>query len=146
MNIRQELCNEARTWEGTKWQHQAMVKGVGVDCAMLIAGIAINVGLVEKSLLKKVPSYPMQWHINQDFPLLEKIMTDFGCVKKDDLEFEPGDIVVFQFGRVPSHLGMVLDDKLMIHAYQGTLGKTVINSISGQWIDRLRSVYTLPGV
>ena len=144
--IKREICDEARTWLGTKWQHQAMVKGVGVDCAMLVAGIAINCGLVDAKTLKKVPPYPRQWHLNQDFPLLEKIMTDFGCVKRETLEYSVGDIVVFQFGRVPSHLGIVVEDNMMIHAYQGSIGKTVINSISSHWIDRLRSVYSLPGV
>ena len=35
----QALIEEAKTWEGTKFQHQARLKGVAVDCVGLISGM-----------------------------------------------------------------------------------------------------------
>ena len=145
----QAICDEARTWLGTPFQHQAMVKGSGVDCAMFVAGVALNVGLVSPDELINIPNYPREWHLHQDFPMLNTIMESFGC-KKVDIDsieaIDAGDILVFKFGRVPSHLGLMLENGEMIHAYSGSVNKVVINSVSAQWIDRFVGVYRLPGV
>jgi cell wall-associated NlpC family hydrolase len=47
MATRQEIVDEARSWIGTPWQHQQAIKGLGVDCVGLIAGIARNTHAVE---------------------------------------------------------------------------------------------------
>ena len=43
---REAVVAEARTWIGTPWIHMAAIKGAGVDCAMLLARVYIEVGLV----------------------------------------------------------------------------------------------------
>lgn len=35
-----DIVAEARTWVGTKWQHQASLKGVATDCVGLVGGVA----------------------------------------------------------------------------------------------------------
>lgn len=143
---RQAICDEARTWIDTPFQHQAMVKHSGVDCAMLCAGVALNTGLITEEHLVGVPNYPREWHLHKDFPMLNMIMEWFGCQEKTSMKPYPGDILVFKFGKVPSHLGIMLDDNTMIHAYSGSVNKVVINSIAAQWTDRLVQVYKFPGV
>ena len=35
-----DIVTEARTWVRTPYHHQARLKGVGVDCAGLVIGVA----------------------------------------------------------------------------------------------------------
>ena len=81
--IRKEIIEESKTWMGTKWQHQACVKGVAVDCAMLVAGIAKNVNLISDDEINTIPAYPKDWHFHQDFAILPVIMESMGCIEKD---------------------------------------------------------------
>ncbi|MEP3049668.1 MAG: hypothetical protein ABJL55_17590 [Roseibium sp.] len=37
--VRQAVLNEARSWLGTPYQHQASLKGCGCDCLGLLRGI-----------------------------------------------------------------------------------------------------------
>lgn len=39
------VVDEARSWIGTKWQHQARTKGVATDCIGLVAGVALALNL-----------------------------------------------------------------------------------------------------
>ena len=34
-----DIVNEAKSWVGTKWQHQQALKGVACDCAGLVRGV-----------------------------------------------------------------------------------------------------------
>ena len=144
--IRKDIIKEANDWFGTPWQHQACVKGAGVDCAMLVAGTARNVGILSKAEMKTIPSYPKDWHFHQDFALLPHIMEKMKCVEKNIEDKVPGDILVFKIGRVPSHLGILLEDNIFIHAYSGGNCTVVRNSLSAQWVDRLQQVYRFPGI
>ena len=143
---RQAICDEARTWIDTPFQHQAMVKGTAVDCAMLCVGVALNVGLIKKRDLINVPNYPRQWNINQDYPMLTVIMESFGCQEKAVNKMYPGDILVFEYAKVPAHLGILLEDGNIIHAYSASVNKVVINSLAAQYLDKLIQVYKFPGV
>lgn len=145
---RLRICKEALSWIGTPYQHQAMVKGKdgAVDCAMLIAGVALNIGLVQRDDLKDIPNYPKEWHLHQDIPMLTDIMKSFGCEKKKSLYAHPADIIVFKIGRVPSHLGIMLENNKMIHAFGGANKQVVVNEFGEQWKKRLVEVYRFPGL
>ena len=69
--IRQQITKEARSWIGTPYQHQSRVKGVGVDCAMFIAEVGNNLGLLDPS--KIVPNYSKQWHLHNKEEKLKQI-------------------------------------------------------------------------
>ena len=136
-----EIVKEALSWENTPYHHKACVKGVGVDCAMLVLGIAKNTNLVDKS--KPAPEYSTQWHLHNREEKLLGVLADFGCEEINTKNMQPGDIVTFQFGRVTSHSGIVLENNQMIHAHQ-EVGKVVINDISGDWLKRLTHCYKFP--
>ena len=44
--IRQSIVAEALSWEGTPYHHHGRIKGVGVDCAMILAEVYHAVGLL----------------------------------------------------------------------------------------------------
>ena len=146
MITRQQIIDEALTWVGTPYQHQAMCKGYGVDCAMLAAGVSKQLGLLTVDDLKNIPPYPRDWHMHQDFPMLTDSMKAIGCIQKNIEDRLPGDIVVFKIGRVPSHLGILVTQDSMVHAYGNSGQKVVVTPIDDAWLKRMIDVYAYPGV
>lgn len=41
----QHIVDEARSWVGTPFRHQARIKGLGVDCVGLLVGVGEVLGL-----------------------------------------------------------------------------------------------------
>ena len=140
------IITEARSWIGTPYQHQARLKGVGVDCAMMIADICLTLNLITKEQLKMIPPYPATWHVTDDKPILTDLMKEFGCKQINRYDYQPGDVLVFKVGRVPSHLAILTDQNTMIHAQGGTINKVTECSFSASWVKRMVEVYRLPGV
>ena len=40
------VVKEAYSWIGTPYHHQAMIKGVGVDCALILLAVFREAGLI----------------------------------------------------------------------------------------------------
>ena len=53
----------ARQWLRTPYHHRGRVKGAGVDCAMLLAEVYAEAGLVAPLA---IPHYPPDWHLHRD--------------------------------------------------------------------------------
>ncbi len=134
-----EIVACALKWEGTPYQHQAKVKGIGVDCAMLIVGVAEEIS--DKTI--NTPVYSPEWHLHNRQELMCEILEQFGCKEKLFESLEVGDILTFKFGRVNSHMGIYLGSNEFIHA-RVDVKKVVINQLSGEWIERLGRVYKFP--
>jgi len=86
------------------------VKGAGVDCAMFPLEVFREAGLIGEV---EVPFYPPDWHLHRS----EEIYV--GIVQRVASEVEapqPGDFVLYQFGRTWSHGAIVLEWPLLIHA------------------------------
>ena len=64
MDLRQRIVEEARSWLGTPYHHQAMVKGAGVDCAMILVAVYRAVGLIPAGFDPR--PYPQDWHLHRD--------------------------------------------------------------------------------
>lgn len=109
---REAVVAEARSWIGTPYHHAARLKGVGVDCAQIIAAVFENAGVVPPI---PIPRYPPDWHLNRS---AERYM---GIVLQHGREIagppQPGDIILLRFGRCFSHGGIVTDWPLMVHAW-----------------------------
>lgn len=108
---RDRVLSAARAWLGTPWHHQGRIKGVGVDCAMLLAEVYHAAGLIPA--IDPRP-YPRDWHFHRDD---ERFL---GWVERfaDEVESpEPGDVAVFRFGRCHAHGAIVVSWPMVIHAY-----------------------------
>ena len=143
--LRHQVCQEAMSWVGTPYKHQAMVKGEdgGVDCAMLIAGVALNTRLITDDDIKKIPPYPAEWHYHSDFPLLIKVMESFGCTPRIG-EYQPADILTFKIGKTVSHLGIYLGAGWFVHAEGRGPMKVTKTTLNGSWLRRLEGAYVYP--
>jgi cell wall-associated NlpC family hydrolase len=142
INMRNKLVSIAKEWVGTPYQHQQGLKGVGVDCAYLMARIAEEAGLVEKL---HIEPYSVEWHIhNRDEEML-RIIEGFGCTRKNSMDAKIGDILCFQYGRVCSHLGMFVGPNTFIHANL-SVGKVILSSLNGEYHERWKYTYNIKGM
>jgi NlpC/P60 family putative phage cell wall peptidase len=110
-DLRQAIVAEAQTWLGTPFHHQGRVKGVGVDCAMLLAEVFHRCGLVP---YVDPGYYPPDWHLHRDAErYLEKLLPYAHELPAP----APGDVAVFRFGRTYSHGAIVIAWPRIVHAY-----------------------------
>lgn len=136
------IAEAALTWDNTPYHHQARVKGVGVDCAQLIAAVAEEVGLIPTGAVIPV-NYSTEWHLHNREEVLLQNLEAFGCTKKVGLVPEEDDILCFKYGRCVSHLGIYLGNSLFIHAARNA-GKVTVNTLSPETLKRLAFIYIFP--
>lgn len=141
--MRNKVIKEALEWYQTPYHHQAKLKHVGVDCAQLIAAVAENTGLVKEKI--NIQSYSVEWHLHNREEKMLEIIRSFGCEERNIDDREPGDILTFKFGRVNSHMGILVEETRFIHA-RIDIGKVVINELSGDWLKRLNKVFKFPNI
>lgn len=113
---RAAIVEEARTWLGTPWHHQARVKGAGVDCGQFIIGAYINAGLVPHF---ETGDYPPDWMLHRSE---ERYL---GWIERylDPVEVPlPGDVAAWRYGHCFSHGAIVVTWPLILHAYRRERG------------------------
>lgn len=103
MPKRSDVLAEARAWRGTPFHHQAQTKGVGTDCAGLICGVGLVLGLMP-ALSYEERRYG---RLPQPERMRAVIARYLDPVEGDPL---PGDILYMGWtaGR-PMHMGFLTD-------------------------------------
>ena len=145
------IVEETLTWLGTPYHHQARVKGIGVDCAQLLVGVALSTGLIGDDDLSKIPlNYSPEWNIHNREEVMLGILETMGCRPVVGTP-APGDIVAFRVGRAYGHLGILVTSTEFVHAeLQGSAkgsvnGKVVRVHMAGEWSKLEKKFYTFPG-
>ena len=142
---RNEIIAEARQWVDTPFQHQAIVKNIGVDCVGLIAGVGINTGATyaTKDDLRKVWNYGRLPNPKRMEFLLDKYLI------RVDGNPKIGDIAWIEWrDGMPMHLAILSEYKsreTIIHAYADSK-KVVEHSLTKLWRDRIASYWRYPNV
>jgi cell wall-associated NlpC family hydrolase len=108
---RAAVLKAAKSWCGTPYIHMGRVKGVGVDCLTLLAGVYQEAGLVERV---PIPNYPRDWHLHNPEQLYMNGLLKY---MKETTSPNPADIVLWQFGRCYSHGAIIVKWPVVIHAY-----------------------------
>jgi cell wall-associated NlpC family hydrolase len=104
------IIKEAKQWLGTPYHNNARVKGVGVDCAMLLLEVYSRVGVIPNF---DPGEYSPQFGLHRSEEKLISIVLKYAS----EIEApEPGCCVIFKFGRCYSHAGIMVDSNLLIHA------------------------------
>lgn len=141
------IVTEALTWVGTPYHHQACVKGVGVDCAMLVAGVANAVGI---EVLNTPTNYSTQWNLHNEDPWLIRVLEEYGCKQVPIEETKPGHIICFKVGHTFGHLGIMVSDTTFVHACiqrksRGSeLGVVTHVTLGAEWKRRHLATYEFP--
>jgi len=107
------VAAEAQTWIGTPFHHAARVKGVGVDCLMLLAEVYERAGICPSRI--DPPFYVPDWHLHRDAERYTEGLLRY--TQEIVGPPEPGDIALFRFGRTFSHGAVVTQWPHVIHAY-----------------------------
>ena len=140
-----DVISAALQWEGTPYHNHARVKHVGVDCAQLCVGIALQCNRITDVQLQNIPNYSPEWHLhNREEKLIEQLES-FNCHRVDSSNTIPGCIVCFRFGRATSHLGVMVNETQFIHA-RVDVGRVVVNTMNEEWAKRWTFTYEFPGV
>jgi len=140
MIARSALLEEARSWIGTPYQHQASAKGAGCDCLGLVRGVWRALYGAEPEL---TPAYTPDWAERQGAETLlqaaQRHLTEVVIAA-------PGDVVLFRMdARSPIKHAAILDqDDHIIHAYWG---RAVVRSrFAPWWRARAAAAFSFPSV
>jgi cell wall-associated NlpC family hydrolase len=108
---RAAVVAEARTWLGTRFHHEADVKGGGVDCAMLLVRCFVDTGILAPFDPRP---YPIHWHLHQTEERYLSWLAKFAYPTDNP---QPGDVVIWRVGNTFSHAAIVSVWPRVIHAY-----------------------------
>lgn len=136
---RQRVVSEARSWIGTPYHLNAQIKKVGVDCGTFLAAIFEGAGLIEHADLG---SFKPDFHLHRSDEVyragLEKYCSPVTC------EPQPGDILLYRFGRIASHGAVVTEWPRLIHAAAG-VGVVGTSAYDTALVGRLVATYSFWG-
>lgn len=141
MASREDAVAEARTWQGTPFQHQGCLKGVGCDCIGLVKGVGVALGLVDydpkSAKAKAFSGYSMMPNPRR---MREGLAT--WLVPIPVTEATLADIFFMAWGREPQHVALVTY-KGIIHSY-ASAGKVVEHGLDTSWRRRIVAAYRYP--
>jgi cell wall-associated NlpC family hydrolase len=110
---RAAVVTAARAWIGTPYHNCADIKGVGVDCGMLLVRVFVDTGLCPPFDPRP---YPVDWHLHRS----EERYLGFIFDRAREVDrAQPGDVMVLRYGRCYSHGGIVTRSSplAVVHAY-----------------------------
>lgn len=144
---RAEVIAEARAWLGTPFVHQGRAIGVGADCAGLVAGVAIRLGLLPADWWERHVApigYPRTPGSGIVPALCRRFMRHF-----DPAQARPGDVLLLRYSVEPQHLAIATPyhhgGLAMIHACSRS-GSVVEHRLADVWRARIVAAFALPGV
>ena len=126
---RARVVAAARAWLDTPYHHAADLKGVGVDCAMILVRVFCDLGLVPPFDPRP---YVRDWMLHRG----EERYLGFLIERAREIDLSrgsgpaPGDVILFRIGRCYAHGGIVsrTDPLTIIHAF-APAGKVVEDEV-----------------
>jgi len=136
----EQIVNQARTWLGTPFHHQARLKGVGCDCLGLVVGVVDELGLKDKNGQLLAGYDEIAYSKEPDGAYLTQKLTD---LLDEVQEPQAGDLALFSVRDNPQHLAILTDYEGglgMIHAY-APARRVVEHRLDADWNSRLVKVF-----
>jgi cell wall-associated NlpC family hydrolase len=122
----------ARSWLGTKWQHDQQIKGIGVDCVNFLMGVAIEYGC-------NLPPIPKNYdRMSRNNEIINYIKTNFDLIETELMDAT--DIAVFKVSGYSTHVGIITKPYRLIHA-DNKVGKVIEHTLDGVWLRKLDSIW-----
>lgn len=132
-----EIVDEAATWIGTPFQHQARARGVGVDCIGVVIGVGRALGLWADDF-----DYKAYGREPLNGVLLREVNRH--CIHIPLRNIGPGCILLMRWYKEPQHAAIFTGDDL-IHA-ASCFGGTVRHRYDMKWQKRTVAAFQFPGV
>src|SRR3954471_5582633 len=117
MSMPARIVTEARSWIGTPYRHQALLKGVGCDCLGLLRGVWREVMGAEP---EQAPPYSPGWAESRGGDALLDAARRH-LVGVPGRAFAGGDVLLFRFrAHLPAkHCATATSAETMVHAHDG---------------------------
>lgn len=134
------IVEEARSWIGTPYRHQASLKGVGCDCLGLVLGVW---RAFYGPLPEPLPPYAPDW---AEAGIGEPLADAAGrhLVPCKDGEIRAGEVLIFRWRAhvAAKHLAIATSADRMIHAHDGAAVAEV--AIAPFWRRRIAYRFAFP--
>lgn len=139
---RDVIVAEARAWIGTRYRHQASLKGVGCDCLGLVRGVWRN--CIGDEPETPQPYAPDWAEARGEEALAAAAFRHLVPIPREG--FCAGDVLLFRWrdGFVAKHVAIATSDRSMIHAHDGASVCEI--AIAPWWRRRLAHAFRFPGV
>jgi NlpC/P60 family putative phage cell wall peptidase len=144
--MREQIVSEARRWLRTPYHHQAVVRGVGVDCVGLIRGVGHATGALpeDKEAWARFGGYS---RIPNPRRMGEGMRQFLRLVEGTP---QPGDIAWLEWrDDLPMHLAILASDSrggaTLIHSYSDA-GGVVEHGLTPEWLARIKSWWRYPNL
>lgn len=145
MTTRAAIVAEARSWLGTRWQHQASVKGVACDCIGFVAGVAYELGIDGAAQWKS--DQKLHQYARQPDPAVLVAACDALMQRIPVGQANVADVLVMRFEKEPQHFGLLVEREpmRMIHAW-ASARKVAEHDVDTLWRSRIVRAYRFRGV
>ena len=146
MVARAQIVDEARGWIGTPYEHQQHTKGIATDCAGLISGVAICLGIVPLDWWETVGA---AYHGYSRQPSNKMLETHCDGLMTRTESLEIGNVVGLRWSTETQHLGFIVPYQFgglaMVHALESR-GRVIEHRLSDVWLKRITHIWQMPGV
>lgn len=117
MTTRAQIVEEARTWIGTRYRHQARRKGVAVDCIGLVGGVALACGVPNAAEWER--DTDLHCYARTPDPALLMAACERFFDKVPARSAQAGDVLLFALQEQPRHFAIVVQSEpaRVVHAY-----------------------------
>ena len=137
-----DIVNQARTWIGTPFHHQARLKGKGCDCLGLVVGVVDELGMQDAQGNPLAGYDEITYSKEPDGGYLLQKLT--GLLDEVPIaEARAGDLALFKVRENPQHLAILTDYEGglgMIHCY-AQARRVVEHWLDDDWKHRLIKVF-----
>ena len=146
MATRLQIVDEARQWLGTPYVHQGHTKGLACDCAGLVAGVAVSLGIVPDTWWQNEGASYSGYGRQPANGMLERICDGF-MERVDSLEI--GNVVGLRWSKETQHLGIIapycFGGLSLVHALESS-GKVIEHRLADVWLKRITHIWQMPGI
>ncbi len=134
---RDMVVAEAEGWLNTPYHPHGRLKGIGVDCAMLLAEVYERAGVIPHI---EPGEYSPQFGLHRSEEVFQQFVTEYAVEVETP---EIGDCVLYKYGRCFSHGGIMVSDTRLVHAVV-SVGRVCYGDITDiDLINRERTFYTV---
>lgn len=135
---RHRVAAAALLWRGTPFFPKMAKRGEGADCVHFALAVYEEAGVAPYGT--KLPAYTLDGGLHRARSIVLDWLASCPFVEKEEGSPREGSVITFQFGRVPHHVGIMVDRDRFLHAVRG-YGVTEGNLRDSTFRDKLTSTW-----
>lgn len=150
MKTRADVIEEALSWIGTPYKHQASLKGVGCDCLGLVRGVwRVIVGEEPEPMRPYSAWWAEKTRREQMRELADKYLVPIPAApyRTGASPFRDGALLLIRPHPqgAAKHAAVMIAPDIIVHAYEGAR-EVAADQIPRSWREKIVTAYDYPGV